>query len=309
MPAAPSGARSTPRWSSYYESATFLQGLAKSTQGPQRSLLERWRKDHGELPLKPLQSRHIQGFISKLGSPSVQRNMLRAIRHFTKFAVGAGLIDVDPAIGVTRAKMTKTGGFYAWTEEDAAKFEARHPVGSMARLALALYLNLGVRKSDVVLIGPRHIRDGILHNFLPQKTSHNGGKRILSRCSRRRGDDRGNAGHRHRDLSGDVVRQAVHRERVRQQDAAMVRRGRTAGLYKPRAAQAVHDPLVHAGYTAPQIGALSGHKDLREIQLYIDEMDRHTMGIETSASFEKVQIANRKLLTESPVSENDGKVQ
>ena len=104
--------------------------------------------------------------------------MLRAIRHFTKFANGAGLIDDDPAVTVTRAKMAKTGGFYTWTEEDVAKFEARHPVGSKARLALALYLNLGVRKSDVVRIGPRHIRDGILHNFLPQKTSRNGGKRI-----------------------------------------------------------------------------------------------------------------------------------
>jgi len=56
--------------------------------------------------------------------------------------------------------------------------------------------------------------------------------------------------------------------------------------------------LVHAGYSAPQIGAISGHKDLREIQLYIDEMDRNKMGIETSTAFEKVQKANRKLLTE-----------
>jgi hypothetical protein len=96
----------------YYESAAFLQALAKSTQGPQRGLLERWRKDHGELPLRPLQPKHVQGFISKLGSPSVQRNMLRAIRHFTKFALGAGLIDADPAVSVMRAKMTKTDGFY-----------------------------------------------------------------------------------------------------------------------------------------------------------------------------------------------------
>ena len=36
--------------------------------------------------------------------------------------------------------------------------------------------------------------------------------------------------------------------------------------------------LVHAGYSAPQIGAISGHKDLREIQLYIDEMDRSQDG-------------------------------
>ena len=41
----------------------------------------------------------------------------------------------------------------------------------MARLAFALYLNLGVRKSDVVRIGPRHIQDGVLNDFLPKKTS------------------------------------------------------------------------------------------------------------------------------------------
>ena len=56
--------------------------------------------------------------------------------------------------------------------------------------------------------------------------------------------------------------------------------------------------LAHAGYSAPQIGAISGHKDLREIQLYIEQMDRSKMAIETSTSFEKVQKANRNLLTE-----------
>jgi hypothetical protein len=50
--------------------------------------------------------------------------MLRAIRHFTKFALGARLIDADPAVAVTRAKMTKTDGLYTWTEEDVLKFEA-----------------------------------------------------------------------------------------------------------------------------------------------------------------------------------------
>ena len=53
--------------------------------------------------------------------------------------------------------------------------------------------------------------------------------------------------------------------------------------------------LLHAGYTAPQIGALSGHKDLREIQIYIDEYDRQKVGIETSTAFEQVRNTNRKL--------------
>ena len=59
----------------------------------------------------------------------------------------------------------------------------QHRIRSAQQLgwALALYLNLGVRKSDVVRIGPRHIRDGVLHNFLPQKTSRTGGHRISVR--------------------------------------------------------------------------------------------------------------------------------
>ena len=56
--------------------------------------------------------------------------------------------------------------------------------------------------------------------------------------------------------------------------------------------------LAHAGYSAPQIGAISGHKDLREIQLYIEQMDRTKMAIETMTSFELVQRANRNLQTE-----------
>lgn len=48
----------------YYGSANFLQGLGEGTRGPQRGLLERWRKGHGKLPLRPLRSKHIQAYIS-----------------------------------------------------------------------------------------------------------------------------------------------------------------------------------------------------------------------------------------------------
>src|SRR4029077_7966066 len=50
--------------------------------------------------------------------------------------------------------------------------------GSKARLALVLYLNLGVRKSDVVRIGPRNVRDGVLVDFQPTKGARTGGHKI-----------------------------------------------------------------------------------------------------------------------------------
>ena len=65
--------------------------------------------------------------------------------------------------------------------------------------------------------------------------------------------------------------------------------------------------LVHLGYTAPQIGALSGHKDLREIQRYIEEYDRQQVGIATSTAFEQAQIANKKVANLEGQLANPGK--
>ena len=55
----------------------------------------------------------MQAYISSLKSAAVQRNMLRALRHFLKFCKAAGLIEIDPSEGVTRAKMKSTGGIHA----------------------------------------------------------------------------------------------------------------------------------------------------------------------------------------------------
>jgi integrase len=168
----------------YYQSSAFTEGLAKSTQGPRRALLERFRKERGDRPLRELQHRHVQAIISKLTSPAVQRNMLRALRHFLKFALSEGLIDNDPSAGVRRGKMPNTGGFRPWTEENVTTYVARHPIGTQAYLAMQLMLCLSVRKSDAVQIGPRHIHKtrehplGVLDNYQPQKGRRTGGNYV-----------------------------------------------------------------------------------------------------------------------------------
>jgi integrase len=63
----------------------------------------------------------------------------------------------------------KTEGFYTWTDEDVAQFEAHHPAGSKARRALYLLLYLGPRRSDVVSLGRQLISNGTLR-FTPKKT-------------------------------------------------------------------------------------------------------------------------------------------
>jgi integrase len=78
-----------------------------------------------------------------------------------KHAIEIGLRQDDPTRDV-RAIRVKSDGHHSWTEDEIAQFEARHPVGSRTRLAFALLLYTGQRRSDVVLMGPQHIRDGFL---------------------------------------------------------------------------------------------------------------------------------------------------
>ena len=43
--------------------------------------------------------------------------------------------------------------FHTWTIDEVHQFEHKQPIGSKARLALALLLYTGVRHSDVVELG------------------------------------------------------------------------------------------------------------------------------------------------------------
>ncbi|MEI9901164.1 MAG: hypothetical protein WDN31_14625 [Hyphomicrobium sp.] len=53
-------------------------------------------------------------------------------------------------------------GHHTWTSEELEQFEARHPIGTKARLAFGLLIYTGVRRSDVVRLGRQHVRDGWL---------------------------------------------------------------------------------------------------------------------------------------------------
>jgi integrase len=59
-------------------------------------------------------------------------------------------------------------GFHSWSEEEIARFETCHPVSTRARLALALLLYTGQRRSDIVLFGRQHLRGEWFH-FTQQK--------------------------------------------------------------------------------------------------------------------------------------------
>jgi integrase len=78
-----------------------------------------------------------------------------------EWAYAEGRLPANPTHGVTRTKIKSTG-YKTWSEEHIARFEAKHPIGTKARLALGLLLYTGMRRSDVVKIGRQNIYNDIL---------------------------------------------------------------------------------------------------------------------------------------------------
>src|SRR6185295_20304583 len=104
---------------------------------------------------------HVQRIVNeKISTPFAQRNFLNTLRAMFKWAMKEGRIPDDPTLGVTR-EMVKTTGYKTFSEDHIARFEAVHAIGTKGRLAFALLLYTGQRRSDVVKMGPQGIHRGV----------------------------------------------------------------------------------------------------------------------------------------------------
>jgi integrase len=143
----------------YLTSVQFAQ-LAAGTQANRRSILQRFRDQHGHLPIGIMPAKFIAATLGTL-KPHAAGAWLKTLRALCQFAVTAGMIRQDPTVGV-RLPRARTERRRAWTPEEIARYEATHPIGTKARLAFALALYTLQRRGDVLRMGRQHIRDGLL---------------------------------------------------------------------------------------------------------------------------------------------------
>jgi integrase len=112
----------------------------------------------------------------KIGTPEAANARLKAIRQVFKFGVKKKLAPRNPARDVEYFK-SGSAGFHTWTPEEVKQFEARHAVGTKARLALALMLFTGQRRSDIIRFGKQHAKGGKL-TFTQHKGRNRKPKRL-----------------------------------------------------------------------------------------------------------------------------------
>lgn len=147
----------------YFKSAMFKE-LDPRTQKVRRAILERFckHKNDGDKPFALLQPRHVRIRRDEMSDrPEAANSMVKALRQLYRFALRYDHHDDNPADKVEYLK-GNADGFHSWTLDEIEKYEEVHPVGTTARLALALALYTGQRRSDLVQFGKQHIRDGWL---------------------------------------------------------------------------------------------------------------------------------------------------
>jgi integrase len=144
---------------SYYGSPGFCD-LKPSTQAVRRNILEGFRTDYGDLPVKGLTRGVLDGLMGKkANTPMAANNLIKVLRYLLDHAVAVNMVAANPAIGVRKYRQ-KGDGHHTWTEDEIARFQARHPSDTRAGLALMLYT--AQRRGDVVRMGRQHVTGDLI---------------------------------------------------------------------------------------------------------------------------------------------------
>lgn len=153
----------------YYASGDFKAKGGDEYRKARRSLIESFRAEYGNDLVANFTFEHIEAILfarsekKKLdngriaGGQVAARNLRKALLRLFAFAKKLKWISDNPVAEAEKIGVSRIKGFHTWTETEISQYQARHPLGSMARLALEIILWTGQRRSDARLFGPQHI--------------------------------------------------------------------------------------------------------------------------------------------------------
>jgi integrase len=143
--------------SRYYRSPDFLDP-GERTREVYRGVIERWRVKYGNGMVRDLRAHHVEKMMTEMLPHRTAANMLRKrLSALMSFAIRQGMAGSN-SVGATRPYKIDSEGFHTWTEDEIERFEAKHAIGTKARLAFDLMLWTGQRGGDARVMGPQHIQ-------------------------------------------------------------------------------------------------------------------------------------------------------
>lgn len=155
----------------FYGSNKFQQA-GNDWQRIVRQTLAQFQSEAGHVPVADFDFQHIEQMLKARAKQTVEKGKTRGgpmatarlheqlIRLFDFAQTRLKWIDHNPARAADMPVSTQTKGYHSWTEAEIAKFQAKHAIGTRARLALEIALWTGLRRGDVAALGPTNLING-----------------------------------------------------------------------------------------------------------------------------------------------------
>lgn len=249
----------------YYASAKWA-ALADASKEVYRRIYERFRADHGDKPVARLEPIHVERILDRMAETPAAANLLRKrLNTLMKFAVKRGYRKDNPVEGVDAVPVV-VRGYRTWTEADINAFRRRWAAGTPQRLAMEILLFTGLRRGDAVKLGRQHVSG---EHFIVRTSKSRGRTRLeipihptlrrhleyapkdgLTFIVTEKGKPRSDKA-----FTG-WFREAAHK-------AGLPPDSSPHGLRKAACTR-----LAEAGCTPHQIMAITGHKNLSEVENY-----------------------------------------
>ena len=239
------------------------------------------RKKHGHRAVAGLtRERIINGILAPYADrPGAAVSILKMLRVLIRHAIDLGLLQHDPSLGIRRPK---TQEIRSWTDTEIATFEHRWAIGTKQRLAFALMLYTGQRRSDVHRMTWTEVT-GASIRVVQQKT----GRKLAIPLHRELVAVLAAAGREHLTIINTVYGQPFTVDGFSQwmrhaiTDAGLAIECQPHGLRK-----AAGRRLAEAGCTAHEIMAVLGHKTLSEAERYTRDADQAQLATVAVAKLE-----------------------
>jgi integrase/recombinase XerD len=300
----------------YYKSDAFTKEIAATTQDMRRAIIQRFRETlapsgqpYGEKHVATLLPKHVTALLEGR-TPDARQNFMKAFRPLMAFAIAKGMRSDDPTAGIKLRKGPKSLGHKTWLEPQIEQYRKHHKLGTEARVAIELLLNIAARRYDAHVIGSQHViisnKDGRKKLcWRPHKTLRSTAKQLTipilpalqeALDAMPKGDGTALAfitnefgrpfasaaafGNRFAGWCNDAGLKPVICEDGR------VRNYRAHGLRK-----AALRTAAHAQCTLHELMALSGHSSPKQLQEYLEEIEQEFMAV---SAIDKVIAAQAK---------------
>ena len=146
----------------YLGSAAF-HNLAASTKAEKRMRLDWIKRVIGEARYAVVQPRHVEELMAKKDGAHAANRLRKDLSQLYRVAAkNFGFAGQNPAALADSYKIN-VDGFHSWTDGEITAYREAHLTGTMARLALEIFLGTGAARQDAAALTRANIRGGGLH--------------------------------------------------------------------------------------------------------------------------------------------------